>query len=465
VRAWYALGGRRVGEKGDRNRMRIAVIGDLHVFDPASHGLTPGTARPPADVGAAGDADRYHTFTERVLPSLLAEVAATRPDLVVHTGDLAETGNREPAGSRELQTGLSLLRGIGAPLLLCRGNHDGRQAWQDICGGFSPARWDGDGVHLFTLDYPGLAPRDQFTRLERELDTDCNRPGGADGHLFLVAHAPAYALARPFFTDRAYAEALAALAVRYPLEAIFCGHTHNQAWSLHPLAGGGRWLQVKGVAVGFPGLPAQPLAAVRAICVPSGGKLLWGYLEDGAPGWNELVLEGERAVLRWHRLGAGVQAEARWRRPGDLEMVRRPEQAGLPTGPLTADGRVRAARLHLAGYGGGEGRRVRLNGEDIGVLPALGSFAPRQSLGLPPGLVCAQNQVAIETSPGDRLLIGALAIEAALDDGRTLRTPVDPWLHASSGDWDEWGEPRLRRVRAGEPFTTPLSFEDPKRTA
>jgi 3',5'-cyclic AMP phosphodiesterase CpdA len=97
--------------------MRIAVIGDLHVLDPASHGLTPGTARPPAEVGAAGDADRYHTFTERVLPSLLGEVAATRPDLVVHTGDLAETGNREPAGPRELRTGLGLLQGIGAPLL------------------------------------------------------------------------------------------------------------------------------------------------------------------------------------------------------------------------------------------------------------------------------------------------------------------------------------------------------------
>jgi len=160
-----------------------------------------------------------------------------------------------------------------------------------------------------------------------------------------------------------------------------------------------------------------------------------------------------------------VQAEARWRRPGDLEMTRRPGQVGLPAGPLAAGDRVRAARLHLAGYGGGEGRPVRLNGEDVGALPALGSFAPRQSLGLPPGLVRGQNQVAIETAPGDRLLIGALAIEAALDDGRTLRTPVDPWLHASSGDWDAWGEPRLRRVPAGQPFTMQLSFEDPKRTA
>jgi 3',5'-cyclic AMP phosphodiesterase CpdA len=79
--------------------LRVAVIGDLHVFDAISAGRLPGSSLLPAAVGGAGDADRYQTFTERVLPLLLTEVAATRPDVVLHTGDLAEHGDQEPAGA------------------------------------------------------------------------------------------------------------------------------------------------------------------------------------------------------------------------------------------------------------------------------------------------------------------------------------------------------------------------------
>ncbi|HEY8743937.1 MAG TPA: hypothetical protein VIU62_12600, partial [Chloroflexota bacterium] len=227
----------------------------------------------------------------------------------------------------------------------------------------------------------------------------------------------------------------------------------------HPLPAGRRWLQVKGAAVGFPGLPAQPLDAVRAVCGGRAGcELLGGYLEDGAPGWNELIVEGEWATLRWHALGAGVQTELRWRRPGEVEVVRRPPPTAPPAGPLPADAAIVAARLHLAGYGGGAGRRLHLNGRAVGSIPGLGSFAPRLSVPLPPELVHASNVISIETLPGDRLLVGALALEAQLADGHLLRTPVDQQLHATSDDWDAWNEPRLRRLAAGRPIGVTLSF-------
>jgi predicted phosphodiesterase len=413
----------------------------------------------PAEVGGAGDADRYQTFTERVLPLLLAEVAAARPDLVLHTGDLAEHGNREPAGARELSAGMRALRSLDAPLLLCRGNHDGNRAWPDLCGPEAPLQWEQDGVHLFLLDDPTFAAPDQFVRLEQALESATQAIAEHGGRLFLAAHEPAYAVARPFFTDRVYAKRLADLAARFPIEALFCGHTHNQAWSLHPMPGGRRWLQVKGAAIGFPGLPTQRLDAVRAICGgPAGCELLGGYLEDGAPGWNELIVDAEWATLRWHALGVGVQMELRWRRPGEVDVVRRPPRTALPTGPLPTDATRTAARLHLAGYGGGAGRQLSLNGKVVGTIPALGSFAPRLSVPLPPELVQARNVISIETRPGDRLLVGALALEVELADGRLLRTLVDQQFQATSDDWDAWEEPRLCRLAAGHPLSVTLSF-------
>lgn len=432
--------------------LHIAVIGDLHVLDPSSHGLAAGQSLPPAVAAAGSDRDRYHCFTERLLPALIAEVATAKPDLVLHTGDLAETGYREPAGSRELAAGLRALRAIGAPLLLCRGNHDGETAWRALCGPDAHPRWDGPGLRVLTLDYPAFAPADALARLERDL-VEAGRTGA---RTILAAHAPAYTAARPFFTDRAYAAGLCTLAARYPIDALFCGHTHNQAWSLHPLPGGRRWLQVKSAAIGFPGVPPIPLGAARSIEL--GGRVLWGFLEDSAPGWNELIVDGEWATVRWHALGGGVQAEARWRRGGDVDVVRAPDQTP-PWRPDLPPGRaVAAARLHIAGYGGGEGRPVRVNGQPAGPLPGLGSFAPRCSLTLPPQAVARINHVQIATEIGDRLLVGAIAIEVTLDDGTIARTPVDPALHATSDDWDAWADPRLQRTAPGAPIVTTLGF-------
>jgi hypothetical protein len=442
----------------------VAVIGDLHTLDPASHGLTPGGALPLDQAAAAPDAAvRYHAFTERLLPLLLAEVRACRPDLVIHTGDLAETGYREPAGSRELAAGLRHLQALGAPLLLCRGNHDGDLSYRDLCGPLAPLRWDGPGLHVLTLDDPRYAAPGQMRRLEADLAAIAGAARGA-GHILLAAHEPAYPLARPFFSDPGYARALRLLAAQYPVEALCCGHTHNLAWSVHG-AGPRRWLQLKAAAVGFPQAPRLPLAAVRALF--GGGaptELLWGYLEDGAPGWEELIVDGDWVVARWHALGEGVGGELRWRRradaPGGLqwECPQRPPQQP-PFGwawPVSA--RAAGAALHLAGYGGGEGCTVRLNGRALAALPGLASFAPRVRLALPAGAVRARNRLEIETRPQDHLLVGALALEVWDEAGRAWRTPVDPWLHATAPDWDGWGEPRLRVVPAGGTIAVDLAF-------
>ena len=82
---------------------------------------------------------------------------------------------------------------------------------------------------------------------------------------------------------------------------------------------------------------------------------------------------------------------------------------------------------------------------------------PRLSIPLPPELVQARNVISIETRPGVRLLVGGLAVEAQLADGRLLRTPVDQQLHATCDDWDAWEEPRLRHVAAGQPLRALLS--------
>ncbi len=436
--------------------LRIAVIGDLHVIDAAAHGLCVGAAPMPVQAATASDRDRYHCFTERLLPALMAEVAAAKPDLVLHTGDLAETGYREPAGSRELAAGLRALQSIGAPVLLCRGNHDGDTAWPDICGPHARPRWDGPGLHILTLDYPAFAPVDALARLERDLAATVVAASRTGARVVLAAHAPAYTAARPFFTDPTYAQALRHIAARHPIDALFCGHTHNQAWSLHALPGGRRWLQVKVAAVGFPGVPPVPLASARAIDTQS--RLLWGFLEDTAPGWNELIIDGPWATLRWHALGGAVPAEARWRQGGEVDLVRAPDQTPPWREALPPDRAITAARLHVAGYGGGEGRPVTVNGRGAGTLPRLASFAPRCTVPVPPDAVGHALQIEIATEPEDRLLVGALALAVTLDDGTTARTAVEPRLHATCDDWARWADPRLQRVPAGRPITAALAF-------
>ncbi len=62
-------------------------------------------------------------------------------------------------------------------------------------------------------------------------------------------------------------------------------------------------------------------------------------MEDGAPGWEEPVLDDPWAIPRWHALGEGGRAEMRWQRsadaPGGLQ-AECPLVPAAPSAPVSA---------------------------------------------------------------------------------------------------------------------------------
>jgi Calcineurin-like phosphoesterase len=87
-------------------------------------------------------------YAWRMTRAALEEVRAAKPDLVLANGDLTDRGRPD-----EIRRALELLRGVGAPLLVTRGNHDRRFHTPDkACGE--------DGDCLRREAFPERAPGD-----------------------------------------------------------------------------------------------------------------------------------------------------------------------------------------------------------------------------------------------------------------------------------------------------------------
>jgi len=96
--------------------MRIAHISDLHIV---AEGNT---------LGVAPMAEN--------LAKVVAHINAKRPDLVLVSGDIANTAKLD-----ETKRAAGILAGLEVPYYLTPGNHDDRELlWQVFAGGALPAR-------------------------------------------------------------------------------------------------------------------------------------------------------------------------------------------------------------------------------------------------------------------------------------------------------------------------------------
>lgn len=457
---------------------RFAVLGDIHYFNPRYH--TRALARAAGDPNFAAYLASCVHVTEQVLPLALAEVRAAAPDLVVQAGDLLHSEADGFAAARaEAQEVVELLAGLHAPVLFCRGNHDGSpgseaaRAYEAAVlpflsrqlGAMPPGMYyaaEAANCRFLVLDYLDIQPG---SAQDRWLSDELAR-SDAPERTFLVAHAPLVPVARPFFSRLEFVHSVTArLCAAPPVDAFFCGHTHNTAATTH-LLGATRLLQLKTCVFGYPEQDPLPLTVARALVPPHDqARLHFGFLEDSAPGWLLVEVDEQRVIVRWHLLGRGEQAALAWQRAGEAGMLRAPDLVQLNPGlRRTVDlTRARSARLHIAGYDVPAGAAaVRVNGHVIGRLPSLQAFAPRQFIELSAEALASlgtENTVEIEY-PGPDVCIGGLSLEVLRCDGTSARSTVDPSLYVTSSRWDAWGAPSLRHLAPGEPMRAVLRFSE-----
>lgn len=161
-------------------------------------------------------------------------LAALRPDLVIHTGDVIEAGPT-PEAPAEYDHAATLLAGIDAPLRILPGNHDARDAMR---AAFPTHSWDGapflnfsldlDGLHLIGLDSViegqtgGAFPRAQQDWLSAQLDA---RP------TLIFLHHPPCPMGLPFMDGFGFdgAKALAETIRGHQILRLCCGHVHVDA--------------------------------------------------------------------------------------------------------------------------------------------------------------------------------------------------------------------------------------------
>jgi hypothetical protein len=504
-----------------RTALRLAVVGDTHYTNPAYHRRT--LAGDPETSREAAGAHRHLRSTREALPWLIEDVRAARPDLVVQLGDTIQGHNDDVAGNQaELVEGLDFLRRIGRPLLFARGTHEG------------PTGGPADDVYrqhyLREIDRtlgepPGTTGTSYALSVKGcrliVLDYTTFQPGGAADHLLveqlalgarrgervlLFGHPPLVPTARPFFSRLEYAATVLARLSEapVPVDAYFCGHTHNQSVSWHRVprgahpaaasvgrpppptapahtpADGDWWLpQLKGVPVGIPQQRPIPLEWVRPILPPSEDvRYEWGFLQGSYAGWFLVDVAGTGVRAQWRPIGAppaldggdpNATGEVAWEeagRPGRAVPPPPVPRAAAPAWPIRpGDGRVTAVRLRAAGTGSNAPLHVRLNGRDVGVLGALQSFNAYLGMAVPDscwGVLGPSNELLVEPTAAEERCLGGFVLEVTLRDGSVVRSQVSPEWYATADTWDswQWATPGLRHVSPVEPLRIRLDFVD-----
>lgn len=456
-----------------KSSLRFVVMGDLHYVQEQSHQRALNGS--PRGVTEFADVSRNLWMTRNVTPEVIGEIAALRPDFVIQTGDVIQGHcDDEAGGLREMGEAMELLERLGAPVLFALGTHDGvvgkreeeqvlRYVYPAIgkALGVSPVTkgyyaFERAGSLFIVLDYTTFAKGDAQESFFR----DTLAGSGKHEHVFLFAHPPLVCVGRPFFTHYDFVHAVIRELAEYPVDAYFCGHTHNQVTTLHKF--GNHWVpQLKSSVLGYPDRPPVGLGDVRTILTdPSVCEYGWGYLEDSAPGWWEIAVNGEAVQADWHVLRRGVVGRLAWRRGEKATFVRKPDFAGTSGLPLPARDSIRSVRLRAAGSNckSADAYKVSLNGAEIGALPRLEYFDSRQAMEIGPrywNLLKGLNKIVVTTAD-EPMCIGGFVLEVETANG-WVRSTVSEY-YASTDRWDHWEEAAVTPIAPGQAVAAQLIF-------
>lgn len=443
----------------------FAVVGDTHFADiPAQREFAwkaPGTR--PLDAG------KYVENVDYALTPMMESLRSAEPAFVLLTGDLAE-GQGANVRPEELAAAVRFFSGHDLPLLFARGNHDPSPAYEthvlpriERVLGMEVDRsyysFEIGGCRFVVLDSTTWGDGDVQRGWFEGILSDSV---ASDLRLFVFAHHPVWPVSRAFFSNLKFSSDLARLLSIYPVDAYFCGHTHNQSMMLKTTSGY-PVLQCMGAPIGLPEELPTPLNRVQARLVDE-DEVLWswsGYLENTAPGWFIVQVQEDRVEVRWHHLNRGVESVVSFRQSGmphQIWELTHPEDARLIYRDIP---HLRRAYLRFCAWDATRpGKQVRLNGEFVGDLPYGAQFAPRR-MDLPEAALARLdlvNRIEIDAPGVEASTIGNLQIEAVLPGGRVVRTRPTGDIYTWSDRWDAWRVPRMRKIMLGRPIRTTLSF-------
>ncbi len=400
---------------------------------------------------------------------MMETLRAAEPAFVLLTGDLAE-GQGVDVQPEELRSAIRFFSRYELPLLFARGNHDpspfyetsvlervSRVLGTDVSESYYA--FEVGGCRVAVLDSTTWGEGDTQARWFEDLLASSAKD---EKRLFVHGHHPVWPVSRAFFSNLQFSSDLSRLLSRYPIDAYFCGHTHNQSILLRRTAGH-PVLQCMGAPIGLPEELPTPLDRVHAKLVDE-DDILWswsGYLENTAPGWFLVRVEVDRVEVGWHHLNRGVESIVAWREPGSphqLWEMAHPDDARLLYRDIP---HLRRAYLRFCAWDAMRpGKHVRLNGEPVGDLPYGAQFAPRR-MDLPEAILerlDLVNRIEIDAPGIEASTIGNLQIEGVLPGGRVVRTRPTGDIFTWSDRWDAWGAGRLKKIMPGRPIRTTLSF-------
>jgi 3',5'-cyclic AMP phosphodiesterase CpdA len=412
----------------------FAVLGDLHYTPPEY---------------------KVASFVRRVAAEIRAAVPAV--DLVCQTGDVVEGGCYQTAADGKRKFLLAnydemrsqcafvareLTAAFQRPLFIAVGNHDkhdrGARAYREILlpmlartlgqplsETYYAFRY-GNACFVF-LDAAPTNDAEQARFLERTLAAAA-RAGVR--HAFLFAHAPLWSVVRPAFSRPQFTDAVLPVLRQHPVDAFFCGHTHNTVVCVRDLPGL-RLTQIQGITnIAEAGKTLLPLEASNALLFPPAETpYWWGYREGSPTGYYLVRVAGPRVTVAWHVPGQGVVREFYWEQPGTLVDLKRPAPA--PCSPLTPAQlrNARAATLVLAPWA--ESRvpvTLLLNGAAVAEAqlgPSYGLFWKEQRLALPRaklGRLQPVNQFQVTNPTGAVFGVASVRLEVVLADGTQVAT-------------------------------------------
>lgn len=255
-------------------------------------------------------------------------------------------------------------------------------------------------------------------------------------HLFLFGHYPLWTLVRPGFHSQRFTDSVLPVFRRFPVDAFFCGHTHNTSVWVR------RWdgatvTQLQGVACqASPEL--IPMEQCRTLLLP--GKELsyyWGYLSGPPAAFFLVTVDGERVQVQF-RSCVRVIREFEWRQPGQITDLKKPVSSAPPRMSEAMLQQAASATLVFCPWAEERtGIGVTLNGErvataQLGPTMRSGAFANEKRIPMPAAKLKLVNDVTFENPKRAIFGVGHGYLEVKLKNGQVVRSAVSDRFHFSA---------------------------------
>lgn len=439
----------------------IAAVGILPAMRAAD---LPTLSDSPGPFSFAVLGDMHYSRPDFGARTTASEIAATIKDFqpavafVCQTGDLVH-GERPEGGKQlgkdEMREELAfavndLAEQFRLPLFIAVGNHDknaggtpypevvlpvlSRELGAPISRLYYAFR-HGNSCFIFLDygDYSETGTTMDYAAQRKFLEETLTRAQAIPGirHVFTFGHFPLWPVMRPGFRSHRFTDSVVPVLKQYPVDAYFCGHTHNTgAWVRR--VDGVPITQIKGVAMGK-STRLQPMEESRTPLIPRDELVYgWGCLSGPPNGFFLVSVDGARVRVQF-RSGGEVLREFGWQQPGQITDTVRPASRNPVL--VTGDDLQRATAATLIFTPWAEERSdvsVVLNGEKItqakiDPMPRYAAFANETRIALPAenlkGLRL-ENEISIE-NPGRSIFgIGNVRLDVTLAGGATASTHV-----------------------------------------